>query len=41
MSDPFKIEASLAAKVGSILVHVEEGLSADGHTFDLQEGQIR
>lgn len=34
MADPFKLEASLAAKVGSILVHVEEGLSDDGHTFD-------
>lgn len=34
MSDPFKIEASLAAKVGSILVHVEEGRGTDGHHFD-------
>jgi hypothetical protein len=34
MSDPFQIKASLAAMVGSILVHVEEGLSDDGHQFD-------
>lgn len=37
MSDktfPFAIEPSLAAKVGSILVHTEEGTSSDGHEFD-------
>lgn len=31
---PFVLPASLAAKVGSVLVHVEEGTSADGHAFD-------
>lgn len=37
MSDtayPFVIPAALAAKVGSILVHVEEGTGPDGHAFD-------
>lgn len=29
-----KIAVSLAAKLGSVLVHVEEGLSAKGHVFD-------
>ena len=29
-----KISVAQAAKVGSILVHVEEGLSAKGHDFD-------
>lgn len=36
MSDPFKMEASLAAKVGSILVHIEEATSDDGHPFDME-----
>lgn len=34
MADPFKLNPSLAAKIGSILVHVEEGLSRDEHPFD-------
>lgn len=36
MVDPFKepLPASLLAKVGSILVHADELLSADGHEFD-------
>ena len=29
-----EISLALQAKVGSILVHVEEGLGAKGHTFD-------
>lgn len=36
MADPFKLEASLAAKVGSILVHIEEATSDDGHPFDME-----
>lgn len=28
------MELALQAKVGSILAHVEEGLSAKGHPFD-------
>ena len=31
---PFDLHTSLAAKLGSILVHVEEWLSAEGHPFD-------
>ncbi len=30
----YKLYPGLAAKVGSILVHVEEGLDKDGHPFD-------
>jgi hypothetical protein len=33
-SFPFTIDAALAAKLGSILVHVEEGRSSAGHAFD-------
>lgn len=29
-----KISVSLAAKLGSVVVHVDEGLSAGGHAFD-------
>jgi hypothetical protein len=29
-----KISMAQAAKIGSILVHVEEGISAKGHAFD-------
>jgi hypothetical protein len=36
MPDPFKMEASLAAKVGSVLVHVDEFTSVDGHPFDME-----
>lgn len=31
---PFVIEGALAAKIGSVLVHVDEAISADGHLFD-------
>lgn len=31
---PFAIPPALAAKIGSILVHTEEGTSTDGHAFD-------
>lgn len=34
MSYPFVIHPALAAKLGSILVHVEEGRSGAGHAFD-------
>lgn len=32
--DALKVPIATQAKVGSILVHVEEGLSAKGHHFD-------
>lgn len=32
---PFKLTAALAAKIGSILVHVDEFTSSDAHQFDL------
>lgn len=32
--DTFAPPIGLIAKVGSILVHVDEGLSDDGHRFD-------
>lgn len=35
MSDPLKPSASLLCKLGSIVVHVEEGTSKDGHPFDM------
>ena len=36
MSETWKIEsAALAAKVGSVLVHVEEAISNGGHAFDV------
>lgn len=34
LSDPLTPAPSLIAKVGSILVHVEEGAGADGHHYD-------
>lgn len=34
MSDPLKPGAALLCKLGSIAVHVEEMLSAKGHSFD-------
>lgn len=34
MIDVFAPPVALIAKLGSILVHVEEGLSDDGHHFD-------
>lgn len=30
-----RVSSSLAAKLGSMVVHVEEFTSADGHSFDL------
>lgn len=30
----YELYPGLAAKIGSILVHVEEGLSAEGHEYD-------
>lgn len=32
--DPFKPEVSLLCKLGSIVVHVDEGLGPQGHPFD-------
>lgn len=34
MTDPLKPSAALLAKLGSIIVHVEEGSAAGGHAFD-------
>ena len=34
MANPLKPPASLLCKLGSIAVHVDEGLSAKGHEFD-------
>jgi len=34
MSDPLTPDTTLLCKLGSIAVHVEEGLSAQGHHFD-------
>lgn len=34
MTDPMKPAISLLCKLGSIAVHVDEMLSADGHAFD-------
>lgn len=34
LSDPFTPSTGLIAKVGSILVHVEEGAGEGGHAFD-------
>lgn len=33
-SDPLNPSLALLAKLGSIIVHVEEGLSETGHVFD-------
>lgn len=41
MTDPLKPGMSLLAKLGSIVVHVEEAMSSKGHKFDiaaLQQG---
>jgi len=32
---PFHLSWTLAAKVGSLVAHVEEGLSRKGHAFDV------
>lgn len=34
MSDPLRPSAALLVKLGSIAVHAEEFLSAEGHEFD-------
>lgn len=34
MSDPLKPSISLLVKLGSLIVHLEEASSADGHAFD-------
>ena len=34
MSDPLKPSVSLLVKLGSLIVHLEESQSANGHTFD-------
>jgi len=34
MSDPFKPSPALLCKLGSVVVHVEEMRSPDGHAFD-------
>lgn len=34
MSDPLKPAPSLLAKLGSIIVHTDEYLSVEGHSFD-------
>jgi hypothetical protein len=42
MSDPLKPSISLLTKIGSLLVHLDEHESGDGHEFDLQAAnQIR
>lgn len=33
--DPLKPDAGLLCKLGSIAVHVDEAVSADGHPFDI------
>jgi len=35
MSEPLSPSAALLCKLGSIIVHAEEGLSIDGSEFDL------
>lgn len=35
MSDPLKPSMSLLAKVGSIIVHVEEAMGSKQHRFDV------
>lgn len=35
VGDPLTPPASLLAKVGSVLAHVEEGTGPDGHHYDL------
>jgi hypothetical protein len=34
MSDPIKPSVALLSKLGSIVVHLDEALSTDGHYFD-------
>lgn len=34
MANPLKPSAALLCKLGSIAVHIDEGLSAKGHRFD-------
>ena len=43
MTDPLKPSMSLLAKLGSIVVHVEEAMSSKQHKFDilaLQQGIV-
>ena len=35
MTDPLKPSVTLLMKLGSIIVHAEEGLSSKGHQFDV------
>lgn len=35
MPNPFELSPSLAAKIGSIVAHVDEATGADGHEFDV------
>lgn len=35
MSDPLKPSVTLLCKLGSIVVHADEGLGSKGHQFDL------
>ena len=39
--EPLKPSARLLCKLGSIVVHADEFLSADGHDFDRQELLVR
>ncbi len=34
MADPLKPDATLLCKLGSIIVHADEGLGEGGHAFD-------
>lgn len=36
VSDPLKPSLSLLAKIGSIVVHVDESLAAGGHALDVE-----
>jgi hypothetical protein len=36
MNDPLKPGAGLLCKLGSLAVHVDEALSANGHDLDIQ-----
>jgi len=39
--DPLKPSAALLARLGSIIVHIDEYLSAEGHDFDLTVTRIQ
>ena len=36
MQELFQLTPSLACKLASVVVHTEEGLSQEGHPFDLE-----